>query len=49
MSHKIFDINLVALRKSKLALKLNKPVYIRICFLELSKIIMYEFHYVYTR
>ena len=49
MSHEIFDINLIALRKSKLALKLNKPVYIRICFLELSKIIMYEFHYAYTK
>ena len=28
MSHKIFDNNLVAIRKSKLALNLNKPAYI---------------------
>ena len=28
MSHKIFDNNSVAIRKSKLALKLNKPAYI---------------------
>ena len=27
MSHKIFDNNLVALRKSKVSLKLNKPAY----------------------
>ena len=30
MSHKIFENNLVAIRKSKLALKLNKPAYIEI-------------------
>ena len=39
MPHKIFDNNLVAIRKSKLALKLNKPAYI--------EVLMYEFHYVY--
>ena len=31
MSHKIFDNNLVAIRKRKLALKLNKPAYIGMC------------------
>ena len=45
MSRKIFDNNLVAIRKSKLALKLNKPAYIGICILELNKVLMYEFHY----
>ena len=30
MSHEIFDNNLVAIRKSKLALKLNKPAYTEI-------------------
>ena len=45
MSHKIFDNNLVTIRKSKLALKLNKPAYIGICILELSKVLIYEFHY----
>ena len=45
MSHKIFDNNLVAIRKSKLALKLNKPAYIGMCILELSKVSMYNFHY----
>ena len=33
MSHKVFDNNLVELRKSKLALKLNKPAYIGMCML----------------
>ena len=48
MSHnKIFDNSLVAIRKSKLALKLNKPAYIGICILELSKVLLYEFHYDY--
>ena len=45
MSHKMFHNNLVAIRKSKLALKLNKPAYIGMCILELSKVLMYEFHY----
>ena len=38
MSHKIFDNNLVTIPKSKLALKLNKPAYIVIYILELSKV-----------
>ena len=38
MSFKIFKNNLVAIHKSKVALKLNKPAYIGMCILELSKI-----------
>ena len=49
MSHKIFDDNLVAICQSKLALKLNKPAYIGMCILELSKVLMYEFHYDYIK
>ena len=49
MSHKIFDNNLVAIRKSKVAVKLNKPAYIGMCVLELSKILIYEFHYDYIK
>ena len=37
MSYKIFDNNLVAIRKSKLPLKLNKPAY---NILELSKVLI---------
>ena len=45
MSHKIFDNYLVAIRLTKVELKLNKPSYIGICIFELSKVLMYEFHY----
>ena len=34
MSHKIFDNNLLAIHKSKLALMLRKPIYIGMCVLE---------------
>ena len=43
MSHKIFDKNLVAICKCKLALKLNKPAFIGTFILELSKVLIYEF------
>ena len=49
MLHKMFDNNLVAIRKSKVALKFNKPAYIGMCVLELSKILMYEFHQDYIK
>ena len=49
MSHKIFDNNLVAIRQSKAALRLNKPAYTGMCILELSKVLMYEFHYDYLK
>ena len=49
MSHKIFDNNLVALSKSKLALKLKKPAYIGMFILELSKVLMYKVHYDYIK
>ena len=35
MSHKLFDNNLVAIRKSNISLKLNKPVYTGMYILEL--------------
>ena len=47
MSYKIFENNLVPIRKSKLALKLNKPAYIGMCILDLSEVLMFEFHYGY--
>ena len=49
MLHKIFDNTLVMIHKSTLELKLNKPVYIEMCTLELSKVLMYEFHYDYIK
>ena len=49
MSHKIFDNNLIAIRKRKLALKRKKPAYVGMCILELSRVLMYEFHYDYIK
>ena len=49
MSHKIFDNDLVAIHENKVTLTLNKPAYIWICILELSKVLMYEIHYDYIR
>ena len=40
MSLKIFDNNVIAIRKSKLALKLNKPAYTGMCILELGRALM---------
>ena len=47
MSHKIFDNILVAICKSKVALKFNKPAYTGMCILELSVVLIYEFDYDY--
>ena len=49
MSHKIFDNDLVAIRKNIVTLTLNKPAYIGMCILESSKVLMYEFHYDYIK
>ena len=49
MSHKIFDNDLVAIRKNKVTLTFNKPAYFGMCILELSKVLMYEFHYDYIK
>ena len=49
MSRKIFDNDLVAIRKNKVTLTLNRAAYIGMCILELSKVLMYEFHYDYIK
>ena len=49
MSHKIFDNDLVAIRKNKVTLTLNKLAYTGMCTLELSKVFMYELHYDYIK
>ena len=40
ISHKKFYNNLIAIRKSKISLKLNTPTYTGMCILELSKVLM---------
>ena len=49
ISHKIFHENLVAVHSKKTKLLLNKPSYVGMCILELSKTLMYDFHYNYIK
>ena len=46
-SETLFGPNLMGCEMEKTVLKMNKPVYIRQAILDLSKTIMYEFHYDY--
>ena len=48
LPQKIFDKNFVAVHCSKKVLTLNKPIYAGFCILELSKLLMYQFHYDYV-
>ena len=41
----IFDKNLIACHMKKLEVKRNKPIYVGFTILELSKLLMYDFHY----
>ena len=45
VSSKIFNENLVAVHKIKETLTMNRPAYIGMCILDLSKTLMYDFHY----
>ena len=45
ISRKIFDKTYAAIHKIKPVLTLNKQVYVGFTFLELSKWLMYDFHY----
>ena len=49
VSSKIFNENLVAVHKIKETLTLNRPAYVGMCILDLSKTLMYDFHYNYIR
>ena len=48
MSQKIIDKNFVAVHCRKKILTLNKTIYVGFCILELSKLLMYQFHYDYV-
>ena len=41
----IINKNLVGVEKTKTIMKLNEPIYIGVCVLELSKLHMYQFYY----
>ena len=49
ISCKIFNEDLVAIHKTKTTLTLNRPAYVGMCILDLSKTLMYDFHYNYIK
>ena len=49
VSSKIFNENLVAVHKIKETITLNRPAYVGMCILDLSKTLMYDFHYNYIK
>ena len=49
VSSKIFNENLVTVHKIKEKITLNKPAYVGMCILDLSKVLMYDFHYNYIK
>ena len=49
VSSKIFNENLMAVHKVKETLTLNRPAYVGMCILDLSKMLMYDFHCNYIK
>ena len=49
VSSKIFNENLMAVHNIKETLTLNRPAYVGMCILDLSKTLMYDFHYNYIK
>ncbi|XP_076669613.1 uncharacterized protein LOC143369476 [Andrena cerasifolii] len=43
----VFSENLIAVELRKLEVKFNKPIYVGMCILDISKICLYEFHHEY--
>ena len=46
---KLIEENLAIIEMRKVKVKMNKPIYLGLCVLEISKIIMYEFWYDYVK
>ena len=49
VSSKIFNESLMAVYKIEEVLTLNRPAYVGMCILDLSKTLMYDFHYNYIK
>ena len=49
ITHKIFGKNYAAIHEIKPVLTLNKPIYVGFTVLELSKWLMYDFHYNFVK
>ena len=49
VSSKIFNENLMVVHKVKETLTLNRLAYVGMCILDLSKMLMYDFHYNYIK
>ena len=49
VNSKIFSEDLVAVHKLKEILTLERPAFVGMCILDLSKTLMYEFHYNYIK
>ena len=49
VTQKIFDKNYAAIHEIKPVLTLNKPIYVGFTVLELSKWLMYDFHYSFIK
>ena len=49
MSQKTLDKDLVAIRKIRVTLTLNKPAHVGMCMVDLIKLLMYEFNYDYIK
>ena len=46
-SRSVFSENLIAVELRKLEVKFNKPIYVGMCILDISKVCLYEFHHEY--
>ena len=49
MSFKIFNSDLASVELQKIKLVLNRPIYVGFSILDLSKVLMYDFHYHYMK